>query len=143
VLEQRCLYARNNQAMLRRDVLSGILDAVNSDSHLHASQTGASVILPASITCTPRFMHQLYQDALAIVRACGAPDLFITITTNPKWPELLAALKAVGASNWSDRTDIVGRIFKQKLTELLHDITHHHVLGNVLAHMHVVEWQKG
>jgi hypothetical protein len=83
-------------------------------------------------------MHQLYQDALAIVRACGAP-----ITTNPKWPELVAALKAVGASNWSDRTDIVGRIFNQKLTELLHDITQRHVLGKVLAHMHVVEWQKG
>ena len=37
-------------------------------------------------------MHKLYQDGMAIVRVFGKPDLFITITCNPKWPEIQNAL---------------------------------------------------
>ena len=33
-------------------------------------------------------MYQLYLDAMAIVSALGKPDLFITFTCNPKWPEI-------------------------------------------------------
>jgi hypothetical protein len=44
--------------------------------------------LPSSFTGGPRQMHKLYQDGMAIVRVFGKPDLFITITCNPKWPEI-------------------------------------------------------
>lgn len=30
-------------------------------------------------------MNARYQDAMAIVRNCGKPDYFITMTCNPKW----------------------------------------------------------
>ena len=33
---------------------------------------------------SPRRFHELYLDAMAIVRVHGAPDLFTTITLNPK-----------------------------------------------------------
>ena len=33
-----------------------------------------------------------YQDAMAIVRTFGKPDLFVTMTCNPTWPEIAAAL---------------------------------------------------
>ena len=35
-----------------------------------------------------RNMLQLYQDAMAIVRKYGEPDLFITMTCNLKWREI-------------------------------------------------------
>lgn len=33
-------------------------------------------------------MQQHYQDAMAQYRESGGPDLFITLTCNPKWNEL-------------------------------------------------------
>ena len=33
-------------------------------------------------------MVQKYQDAMAIVRKYGKPDLFITFTCNPNWAEI-------------------------------------------------------
>ena len=61
-------------------------DAV-SRGDTHGGSVGR-VILPATHNGSPRHMHQLYQDAMAIVRAHGKPTLFITVTTNPKWPEI-------------------------------------------------------
>ena len=37
-------------------------------------------------------MNQLFQDSMAICRAFGKPDLFLTMTANPKWPEIQEAL---------------------------------------------------
>lgn len=37
-------------------------------------------------------MWTQYQDTMAIVRALGKPDLFITITCNPKWCEITELL---------------------------------------------------
>ena len=33
-------------------------------------------------------MMQNYQDAMAILRMKGKPDLFITMTCNPNWREI-------------------------------------------------------
>ena len=37
-------------------------------------------------------MQQLFQDAMAIVRAKGKPSFFITFTCNPAWPEITREL---------------------------------------------------
>lgn len=37
-------------------------------------------------------MHQLYQDAMTIVTQLGKPDLFFTITCNPKVPLMMAGV---------------------------------------------------
>ena len=42
---------------------------------------------------SPRHMHQNYQDAMAILRAIGRPDFFITLTCNSNWPKLNIILK--------------------------------------------------
>ena len=85
-------------------------------------------------------MHELYNDAMAIVRRYGKPDLFITFTCNPKWPEILDSL----LSNQTpvDRPDLTARVFHQKLQLLLHDITQKHVFGVPLAFIYVIEFQK-
>jgi hypothetical protein len=37
-------------------------------------------------------MQQVYQDAITIMIYYYKPDLFITFTANPKWPEITHAL---------------------------------------------------
>ena len=140
---QRLQWCERNQHILRADLYSGVRDALRSDAAAAAASIGRNIILPSTVIGSPRHMLQLYQDALAIVRGRGAPSLFITATCNPEWPELVDELRRVGASHWSDRPDLVARVFKLKMEKLLDDLTQRHVLGHVIAHMHVVEWQKG
>jgi len=45
---------------------------------------GHKLILLSSHVRGPRFMTQLFQDAMAICRHFHKPDLFLTITANPK-----------------------------------------------------------
>ena len=70
----------------------------------------------------------------------GKPDLFITFTCNPQWPEILAALQPGQIP--ADRPDIVARVFKLKLEEFLDDIAKGEIFGELAARMHVVEFQK-
>jgi len=37
-------------------------------------------------------MMRHYQDAIAIYRAMGPPNLFVTFTCNPSWPKITNAL---------------------------------------------------
>ena len=45
---------------------------------------GQKVVLPASFTGGPRYIYERQQDAKSYVRIYGYPELFITMTTNPK-----------------------------------------------------------
>jgi hypothetical protein len=84
-------------------------------------------------------MHQLYQNAMAVVRKFGKPDLFVTFTCNPTWPEIVTAFDGQSAT---DRPDIVVRVFKMKLDELIRDLTKKGVLGKSIAHLYTIEFQK-
>uniref|UniRef100_UPI00358EF83A uncharacterized protein n=1 Tax=Myxine glutinosa TaxID=7769 RepID=UPI00358EF83A len=98
------------------------------------------VILPSSFAWSPRAMQQNYQDAMAIVRKFGKPDLFITFTCNPKWTEIQ---ENIGQHQRAEgRPDLVARVFHLKLKQLIDDITKKHVLGKVRAFLYVVEYQK-
>jgi hypothetical protein len=56
---------------------------------VNAAQFGAKFILPGTYHGSPRYMSSLYQDAMAIVRHYGFPNLFVTFTCNPNWPEIV------------------------------------------------------
>ncbi|KAI5398344.1 hypothetical protein KIW84_063942 [Lathyrus oleraceus] len=71
----------------------------------------------------------------------GFPDLFITFTCNPNWPEIQCLLGSVHLKA-SDRPDIISRVFKMKFDELLSDLTKKSLLGKVLAYMYTIEFQK-
>ena len=79
-------------------------------------------------------------DAMAIVRSFGKPTLFITVTCNPKWPEIVAAL--LPGQKAEDRPDLVARVFHQKLQRLLKDVTKDGIFGKPNAFMWVIEFQK-
>jgi len=85
-------------------------------------------------------MQQRYQDAMAVARYFGNVDLFITMTTNPDWPEIRRELLP-GQTSY-DRPDLVAHVFKLKLQELIDDIYKRKVFGPVSAYVYVVEFQK-
>lgn len=85
-------------------------------------------------------MRQQFQDAMAVVWTIGKPDLFITFTCNPTWPEITNALEPSQKPN--DRPDIICRIFYEKVNCLMNDIRNQKIFGIVLGSVHVVEFQK-
>lgn len=78
-------------------------------------------------------MMQNYQDAMAICRTYGNPDLFITFIANPKWPEIAEMLKHIPGQKGIDRPEVATRVFKIKLNEMMDDLTKHNIFGKTRA----------
>ncbi|GJY85468.1 DNA helicase PIF1, ATP-dependent [Tanacetum coccineum] len=85
--EQRLSWTRNNQDTLRVDLYHNVVDAITRGD-TNAASLGKRIVSPISFTGDPRYIMQNYQDAMALCRAYGNPDMFITFTSNPKWPEI-------------------------------------------------------
>jgi hypothetical protein len=128
----RLMWVRRNQSALRTELYSGLRDAVMRGDTTPAS-IGKRIVLPSSFTGSPRYMIENYQDAMAICRWAGYPDLFITFTCNAKWPEIEIFLSMHPGQKPEDRPDIVGRVFKIKLDQLLYDLKKERHFGRVLA----------
>ncbi|KAI9072566.1 hypothetical protein K1719_045453 [Acacia pycnantha] len=128
---QRLLWVRTHQKELRADMYRGLSDALISGER-NASNIGKRIILPSSFTGGARYMIQAYQDAMTICRFAGYPDLFITFTCNPSWPEIarFCTRESLTASN---RADILSRIFRLKLKALMNVIKQKKLFGNVRA----------
>ncbi|GKE59681.1 helicase, partial [Tanacetum coccineum] len=108
----------------------------------NAEGLGKRIVLPRIHVRSPRYMMQNYQDAMALCRAYGNPDLFITFTSNPKWSEIAEMLASFPGQISHDRPEIGTRLFKIKLTYLLEDLTKKHVFGKSMAVVYVIEFQK-
>ncbi|XP_054797484.1 uncharacterized protein LOC129302583 [Prosopis cineraria] len=99
------------------------------------------ISLPSSFTGGARYMIQNYQDAIAICRWAAYPDLFITFTCNPAWPEITRFCQRNSLSP-SDRPDILSRIFKLKLQSLMKTIKQKKIFGTIRAEVYTIEFQK-
>ena len=126
----RLNYVRFNQSSLRADLYRGVADAVSLGDN-DMSVVGRRVILPSSFTGGPRHMQKLYQDSMSIARRLGKPDLFVTVTCNPKWREIRGALLA--GQTAADRPDLSARVFHMKFKAIMEDLTKNHVLERRLA----------
>ncbi|XP_046417440.1 uncharacterized protein LOC124178246 [Neodiprion fabricii] len=90
-----------------------------------------------------RHMQQQYQDAMAITRKVGRPDLFITMTCNPKWPEICTVLKDFPTGTTvNDIPTIACRIFNMRLQQALKEIESGSVFGKIEGYVYTVEFQK-
>ncbi|GJU18149.1 DNA helicase PIF1, ATP-dependent [Tanacetum coccineum] len=141
VEEQRLNWTRNNQDTLRVELYHNLCDAVTRGD-TSAVGLGKRIVLLRTFTGSPRYMMQNYQDAMALCRTYGNPDLFITFNSNPKWPEISEMLTYFPGQKSHDRPEIGTRVFKIKLTELLDDLTKKHVFGESRGVMYVIEFQK-
>lgn len=105
-----------------------------------AAEIGQAVMrLPSSFVGSARYYQQLYMDAMALPKKFGKPDLFITMTCNPKWPEIRNAIPP--NSHWHFHLDIVERVFTLKMRSLIKDIVKMEIFGSVRAYVYRVEWQ--
>jgi len=64
--------------------------------------------LPASIPGSTMYQRNLIDDGMALIEKFGAPTLWITMTANPRWPEILAALEP--SQSPGDRPDLIVRL---------------------------------
>lgn len=79
--QTRLWWFRRNQTILRNDLYSHICDSVRKGDS-NSSNVGTGVILPAGFVGSKRYMQQNFQDALAVCRYVGHPDIFLTMTCN-------------------------------------------------------------
>lgn len=74
-----------------------------------------------------------FHDAVAITRVYGRTDIFLTFTSNPKWPEIAEALRLEPGHKYIDRYDLVVRVYHMKLQDLLADIKDGSAFGPINA----------
>lgn len=77
-------------------------------------------------------MKQPYLNALALVQRYDKPGLFITMTSNPNWPEVKEHLAL--SEHVQHRPDIVARVFPCKTTQT--------EKNEIAGYMYVVEFRK-
>ena len=128
---QRLSFIRNNQKLIRCDILNGLQEVVNK-GETDPSSIGKRIVLPVSFTSGMSYMFNNCQDAMAICKRYGYPDLFITITCNVNWPEILDFVKSRGLTT-SDRPNIVCRVFKMKLDQMMTNFKKKNFFGKVNA----------
>ncbi|KAL3081942.1 hypothetical protein niasHS_011916 [Heterodera schachtii] len=104
------------------------------------AKLGSVFLMPQNFAGSRQYYQGKYADLMTMVRHLGAPTWFVTFTGNPKWPEISEALR--GRQNYVHRPDIVCRIFMDKATEFIKDVTERCVLGKVAGWCYSVEHQK-
>ncbi|XP_057760313.1 uncharacterized protein LOC130980674 [Arachis stenosperma] len=137
---QRLYEIRMKQSTIRGEVLQGIEEAMRRGDD-EASSIGTRIILPSSFTGGRRYMFNRCQDAMAICKHFGYPDLFLTITCNPNWPEFQRFTERERIPI-ADRPDISCRVFHAKLKCLLNDLKEGVFFGPLNAGMYTIEFQK-
>ena len=139
--QQRLRYLQHQQPLFRAARFNNLEDAnMNDPDNLDLNDLGQRVFLPSSYTGGPRYMTQCYQDSMAVARYYRQVDIFLTMTTNPHWPEIVREL--LPGQTAYDRPDIVARVFQMKKKELLELIRKHHIFGTSVAHIFTIEFQK-
>ena len=111
--------------------MQGVQEAMNR-GETNSSAIGKRIVLPSSFTGGMRYMFNNCQDAMAICKTFGYPDLFITITYNINWSEIRDFVTSKGLTA-ADRPDIVFRVFKMKLDQMMIDFKKHDYFGKVNA----------
>ena len=139
--QSRLYWFRRNQPSIRACLYSGLEDAVgHGDDDVDLHSLGQRFILPSSYIGGPRHLQQRFQDSMAIARYFRRVDIFLTMTTNPQWQELMQALLA-GQSAY-DRPDLVSRVFQMKKKAIIDFIYKHGIFGIAVAYVYSIEFQK-
>ncbi|XP_073307171.1 uncharacterized protein [Primulina huaijiensis] len=128
------------QNRLRNEVYNGLLDSITQGCEIGVD-IGKRVILPTSFIGGPRDMRKRYMDAIALVQRYGKPDIFLTMTSNPNWPEIKAL--CLPSDEIQNRPDLISSIFHAKLQVLRDELFKKDIFGHVIAYTSVIEFQKG
>eukprot|EP00980_Cylindrotheca_fusiformis_P017429 scaffold5420_cov77-Cylindrotheca_fusiformis.AAC.3 len=130
-------YIRNHQKELRASTSE---ETRPEDLPVQPDEGFQYTYLPPSHHGSPRYYRQQYLNAMNSVNLICPGTYFVTMTANPNWPEIQHTLKE--EEHWTERPDIIARVFKIKFDELLSDLTKRHVMGLCLGYLAVTEFQK-
>jgi len=133
-------FQEHNQDQLRADKYSSIIAAQEADyTGTLGRQFSKPTVLNKSFRNSPAQKKAKYKDFMAAFIHHGGVDAFITMTANPNWPEVQAALQP--GMSAEDRSDIVCRVFKLKLATLKQELING-ILGQTASIGYVIEFQK-
>ncbi|XP_074356767.1 uncharacterized protein LOC141696538 [Apium graveolens] len=107
-----------------------------------SSNTGKGIILSTGYVGSKRYMQQNFQDALAVCRYIGHPDIFLTMTCNSLWDEIQKMMEYVPGCIAPNCPNIISRLFRLKIDQLMVDIKDKKHFGVCIGVMYVVEFQK-
>lgn len=132
VEQYRLDWIRGHQNVIRSDLYRSIRDSI-SKGDTNPSTKGKNVILPATHTGSQRYMNQYFKDSLAICRTIGHPSLFLTMTCNTQWPEIQSMMEFFPGVDVADKPDVIARVFKLKLDQLIDLIKNKHYFGKCIG----------
>jgi hypothetical protein len=97
--------------------------------------------LPSSAHGSPSHMAALTKNALILVSEFGCPHIFLTLTCNPKWPEIMS--QVLNGQTASDCPEVTGAVLKSRLDQMKMNIRHGKYFdGREIFHtFHVIEYQ--
>lgn len=85
-------------------------------------------------------MRRKYIDAMTLVQKFGKPDIFLTLTCNPNWPEIKQHM--MHHEEAQNMADLIVRVFHAKLDQFKKEIFRNEIFSKVVAYTYVVEFQK-
>lgn len=94
--------------------------------------------IPASFLGSRQWASRQVADSLALARVHGKPSLFITVTTNPRWPEIVDRLSPGQAA--LDNPALVSRVFHVRLLRFMQFMRTH--FQHIVYYVRVTEFQK-
>ena len=97
--------------------------------------------LPGSTHGSPHHMATLAKNALVLVSDWGCPCVFLTLTCNPKWPEIQSQL--LNGQTAFKRPDETAPVFKSRLDVMKTNIRNGKYFGGqeIMHTFHVIEYQ--
>lgn len=132
VEQYRLDWIKTHQHVIRSDLYRSIRDRIHRGD-TDTANVGQNVILPATFTGSQRYMNQYFKDSLAICRTIGHPSLFLTMTCNTQWPEIQEMLKHKPGVDVSNAPDVIARVFKLKLDQLIDLIKKKNFFGRCIG----------
>ena len=100
--------------------LFGITSEEDNETLDANGSTSQKSFLSQSMHGSRRHLRSLAKNALALVSEFGRPSLFITLTCNPYWSEIIEQL--LPGQTAFDRGDVVCQVFYRKLEAVLTNI---------------------
>ena len=116
-------------------------DDNDDDDDSDNDERDKKVFLSESLHGSRRHLKKKQLNSLALIAEYGKPHMFLTLTCNPKWPELGDALPH-GQTAY-DNPVITNMVFKKRLDALLYNIRHGKYFGQrkTVYEMHCIEYQ--
>lgn len=132
-IEQARLWCfHTHQTTLRNDLYYNMRTRLRNGED-YTTNVSKGFILPTSFLGSKRYMQENFQDALPVCRYIGHPDIFLTMTTNPLWDEIVQMMKNMPDCLTVDCPDIIARVFKLKLDQIVDDINKKSYFGVCVA----------